>query len=70
MSKSPRDPKRTAPTTIRFKPELREWLRDVSGPLHHEGMAGVVNDAVEAFKELQEDKTRRIIDGVLDYDRK
>jgi len=60
-------PKLTAPTTVRFRPDLLEWLRAVSE--HHPNrMAGVVNDAVEAHKKAYEAKSERIINGILGDD--
>jgi hypothetical protein len=43
-----RDLKKTPPTTVRFKPELHEFIKEQAAQ-HPDGQSGVINDAVSLY---------------------
>lgn len=57
-------PKRTAPTTVRFSPELLAWLRS-EGAKHPDGVTGVINDAVAEYRNTRDSVGRSMIRGIF-----
>jgi hypothetical protein len=56
-------PKKTKPTTVRFKPHLDEFVR-TSAEHHRDGQSGVINDAVEFYMQHVERERKAVLESI------